>query len=74
MGNETLKAEAQTATCGQGHYWFWAGDPLMAIPEGYPCACGLMLWHTEICKECGSIVSKPIPRNADTAHTCALMG
>jgi len=37
----------------------WAGDPNYPIPEGFPCECGLMLYHTEKCKECGSIINKP---------------
>ena len=53
--------EMSCVRCGIGHYWIWAGDPNMKLPEGYPCACGSMLWHTETCACCGSVVNKPKP-------------
>lgn len=46
--------------CGEQHCWLWAGDPNVPLPEGTPCSCGQMLWHTEQCKECGQIVNKAI--------------
>lgn len=46
-------------SCGGKHFWTWAGDPNHPLPEGYPCTCGLMLWHTEICSECGNTIVKP---------------
>ena len=49
-------------TCGSAHYIAWAGDPNYEIPEGTPCACGMMQWHKEKCHCCGSVVSKLIPR------------
>ena len=48
--------------CGEQHYWLWAGDPNYPLPEGYPCACGMMLWHKEKCKECGSDIIRPVAR------------
>ena len=53
---------ATTCSGINGHYFLWAGDPRTTLPEGSPCACGTMLWHTEKCHFCGSIVSKPIER------------
>lgn len=46
--------------CNSGHTWTWAGDPNHPLPEKYPCNCGLMLWHKELCKECGNAIIKPI--------------
>ena len=46
-----------------GHYFVWTGDPNYPLPEGFPCECGMMLYHTEKCKECGTIINKPIRRN-----------
>lgn len=51
-----------SAFCGDKHFWVWGGDPNYSLPEGYPCACGMMLWHTEICKECGNTIVKPKAR------------
>lgn len=45
--------------CGDAHHWIWAGDSNYPLPEGYPCACGQMLWHREKCKECGHEIVKP---------------
>lgn len=52
-------------TCGSAHYWVWAGNPNYPLPEGYPCACGQMLWHMEKCKECGNAVVKPKLKGGD---------
>lgn len=46
--------------CGGNHYWVWAGDPNYPLPDGYPCACGQMLWHKEKCSCCGNEIIKPL--------------
>lgn len=50
------------STCGSQHIWIWAGDPNYLLPEGFPCACGQMLWHIEKCKECGQDIIRPQAR------------
>jgi len=52
---------ANSCAAGQGHYFIWAGDPDLEIPEGFPCACGQMKAHWGICPTCGSRVLKLIP-------------
>ena len=49
-------------SCGSIHHWVWAGNPNYELPEGTPCACGAMLWHTEKCLCCGNISNKPVER------------
>ena len=44
-----------------GHTFVWGGDPNYPIPDGIPCECGLMISHTEKCKECETIINKPLP-------------
>jgi hypothetical protein len=47
--------------CSNGHVFIWAGDPYSPLPDGYSCACGQTVSHTEKCPCCGTIVNKPIP-------------
>lgn len=46
--------------CPNGHRWFWVGSPDMNT-EGFPCECGEVLYHTEICPTCKQPHLQPIP-------------
>ena len=61
-GEHYEKSGSLGLTCGDQHYWTWAGDPNMELSEGFPCACGRMLWHKETCASCGQSVVRPISR------------
>lgn len=50
------------ARCTNGHTWTYAGSPHYNL-ENYPCDCGAVLYHSELCKCCGHNVVNPIPHN-----------
>ena len=66
-GQETIYTPNHTNNttcpkCQNGHCWTYAGDPQYFPYEGMPCDCGLVRYHTEKRKECGTDILKPIAK------------
>lgn len=57
---ELESAQMTYRPCANGHIFVWAGDPIMKLPEGYPCECGATLAHYEKCGDCQHASLKPI--------------
>jgi hypothetical protein len=52
-------ANTTVGRCLEGHTWTYAGSIHYNL-EGLPCDCGMVLYHSEKCECCESIVVKPI--------------